>query len=67
MAIAGTITLANPGSPKPWAAHYASGKLADLYASMRDAQLVIEAAFGGKLLNWVRDDLGSVESYRATV
>lgn len=63
--ILGTVTKTN-GGMFPYTSRYGDGGTAGSFKSVRDAQIPIEAAFGGRLLRWTREDLaGDIEYYYA--
>jgi hypothetical protein len=66
--IVGTVTRGNNGST-PYIARFANGTTVNgAFVTARDAQIPIEAAFGGRFLRWTRADLpGGVETYTAQV
>lgn len=67
--VVGTVTRGNNGA-KPYLARFPDGRTAGdgTFVSVRDAQVPIEASFGGRFLRWTRQDLpGGVETYIAQV
>jgi len=63
--VVGTVTKTN-GGMYPYTSRHADGNTAGSFKSVRDAQLPIEAAYGGRLLRWTRQDLaGDIEYYYA--
>jgi hypothetical protein len=63
--VLGTVTKTNGGS-LPYTSRFGDGGTAGSFKSVRDAQIPIEAAQGGRLLRWTRSDLaGDIEFYYA--
>lgn len=63
--ILGTVTKTNAGT-YPYTSRYGDGGTAGSFTSVREAQIPIEAAQGGRLLRWTRQDLaGDIEFYFA--
>lgn len=48
---------------KPWTAYHANGTNLGNYAGLRDGQLAVEAAYGGRRLTWTRNDMAQIENW----
>ncbi len=62
----GTVENAVPGSPKPWLARYANGKVGKYYAQQGEARWDVQSHAGlGAPLTWTNDTKdGYPEQYR---